>query len=349
MATWIGTGTADPGDDLKVGNHKVGIGTTTFLSPLDFSTDFGNKILTYPYAADNSDGFGTQFGLFQMFTHNAGNIAFGYGGSGSFTEWMRINSSGRVGIGTTSPSCELDVVGTAKASTAVKTPAIRPVTDGQQALQVQNANGSSTVLNVDTTNSRVGIGTTGPEAELEVAGGSGTKEGVLYVSKYIASTASPAYLAFQKSHSNTVGTKTTTTDGEYLGGILACGVGTAVAEFIGGGRIDFIQEGNAADWSLPTRIEFLVGDGVASCPCVMVIKHTGAVGIGETSPGSALEIDKDAGGSQKGFITMEELGADASAPAANKAALFVRDNGSGKTQLCVKFNTGAVQVLATQP
>jgi hypothetical protein len=37
------------------------------------------------------------------------------------------------------------------------------------------------------------------------------------------------------------------------------------------------------------------------------------------------------------------------APIANRARLFVRDNGSGKTQLCVRFNTGAVQVIKTQP
>jgi len=37
------------------------------------------------------------------------------------------------------------------------------------------------------------------------------------------------------------------------------------------------------------------------------------------------------------------------APSGNKGRLFMRDNGSGKTQLCVRFNTGAIQVLATQP
>lgn len=41
--------------------------------------------------------------------------------------------------------------------------------------------------------------------------------------------------------------------------------------------------------------------------------------------------------------------ADPAAPAANKARLYTRDNGSGKTQLCVRFPTGAVQVLATEP
>jgi hypothetical protein len=37
------------------------------------------------------------------------------------------------------------------------------------------------------------------------------------------------------------------------------------------------------------------------------------------------------------------------ARAANRARLFIKDNGAGKTQLCVRFNTGAVQVVATQP
>jgi hypothetical protein len=37
------------------------------------------------------------------------------------------------------------------------------------------------------------------------------------------------------------------------------------------------------------------------------------------------------------------------APIANRARLFIRDNGLGKTQLCVRFNTGAVHVIATQP
>ena len=39
---------------------------------------------------------------------------------------------------------------------------------------------------------------------------------------------------------------------------------------------------------------------------------------------------------------------DPSAPSANRARLFVRDSG-GKGQLCVRFATGAVQVIATEP
>ena len=49
------------------------------------------------------------------------------------------------------------------------------------------------------------------------------------------------------------------------------------------------------------------------------------------------------------YIQGQELSADPSAPSANFGRLYFRDNGLGKTQLCVRFNTGAVQVLATQP
>jgi hypothetical protein len=46
------------------------------------------------------------------------------------------------------------------------------------------------------------------------------------------------------------------------------------------------------------------------------------------------------------YHEMQEISAP-SAPAANHARLFLRDNG-GFTQLCVRFNTGGVKVLATQ-
>jgi len=40
---------------------------------------------------------------------------------------------------------------------------------------------------------------------------------------------------------------------------------------------------------------------------------------------------------------------DPAAPASNQAKLYIKDNGAGKTQLCVRFATGAIQVIATEP
>jgi hypothetical protein len=48
-------------------------------------------------------------------------------------------------------------------------------------------------------------------------------------------------------------------------------------------------------------------------------------------------------------IEAVELAADPAAPAANGGRLYLKDNGSGKTQLCILFATGAVQVISTEP
>lgn len=40
---------------------------------------------------------------------------------------------------------------------------------------------------------------------------------------------------------------------------------------------------------------------------------------------------------------------DLAAPAANTGRLYLRDNGAGKTQLVIRFPTGVVQVIATEP
>lgn len=48
------------------------------------------------------------------------------------------------------------------------------------------------------------------------------------------------------------------------------------------------------------------------------------------------------------YIEQTEI-VDPAAPAANKARLYAKDNGAGKTQLVVRFPTGAVQVIATEP
>lgn len=50
-----------------------------------------------------------------------------------------------------------------------------------------------------------------------------------------------------------------------------------------------------------------------------------------------------------GYTQFTEQGSDPSAPGANGSRLFAKDNGAGKTQLCVRFNTGSTQCFATEP
>ena len=77
-----------------------------------------------------------------------------------------------------------------------------------------------------------------------------------------------------------------------------------------------------------------------------------ALTVDQQGTGRALELE-DAGvaviEAADGYFGMAELGADAAAPPANWGRFYVRDNGAGKTQLVVRFPTGAVQILATEP
>lgn len=58
---------------------------------------------------------------------------------------------------------------TLQAATSVNTPALRSVADSTTGIQVQNTAGTTTIMNIDTQNARVGIGTTAPSTSLHVA------------------------------------------------------------------------------------------------------------------------------------------------------------------------------------
>lgn len=49
------------------------------------------------------------------------------------------------------------------------------------------------------------------------------------------------------------------------------------------------------------------------------------------------------------FLELEELAADPDAPAADRVRLYAIDSGAGKTVLKARFNTGAIQTIATEP
>jgi hypothetical protein len=53
-------------------------------------------------------------------------------------------------------------------------------------------------------------------------------------------------------------------------------------------------------------------------------------------------------GNGLGYIYGKEM-SDPAAPATNQGVLYFRDNGSGKTELVVRFPTGAIQVIKTEP
>ncbi|MCC7293583.1 MAG: hypothetical protein IT449_16120 [Phycisphaerales bacterium] len=126
-------------------NGNVGIGTTTPGFPLSFPDTLGDKISLYGQSG-NHWGFGIQNGLLQIHSDTgAGDVAFGYGSSSSFTETMRVRGNGRVGVGLTNPAALLHS---------------RTTTDGLSAVR-GDGNAVAAVGVEGTTNDGAGIGVLG--------------------------------------------------------------------------------------------------------------------------------------------------------------------------------------------
>lgn len=77
------------------------------------------------------------------------------------------NTNFRLGIGNAAPGKTLDVTGTGRFSVGVITPLIFPNADSIAAVQIDKADGATNIFDVDTTNSRVGVGTAAPATTLE--------------------------------------------------------------------------------------------------------------------------------------------------------------------------------------
>ncbi|MDO8511837.1 MAG: hypothetical protein Q7S57_01075 [bacterium] len=134
------TSTADAGADTNSGINIV-------FTPSGEAGDTGRGI----NIATSGISAGTLYGI---------NIAGITGGAG--TETALVIGSGW--------DKSIDASGLISTTSGIITPKIYPSADSTTAIQINKADGTTNVLNVDTTNARVGIGTASPATALDVNG-----------------------------------------------------------------------------------------------------------------------------------------------------------------------------------
>jgi len=190
--------------NFDMDNARLGIGIVTPQYPLVFTHTLGDKISLYGGGGlPNADhyGFGIQGSLMQLFTPTStSDIVFGYGRSAAFTERVRIKGNGFVGIGTSTPGYILDVNGRMRIKYNNGLPAGLWLTDsanndealfgmfGDQIVGFySSAVGWNLVMN--TSNGRVGVGTSSPFYPLDVTTDSEPVAG-RFVNSYVTGTTS---------------------------------------------------------------------------------------------------------------------------------------------------------------
>ena len=161
----VGTdSTADDSNFIKLTNKDIG--TANEVWGLGFSSESGGT--------DYLGGFVQALGNFAS-NFNTSLIFGTRGTSGNATERMRINSSGKVGIGETAPAAKLDVKVASNehflVSDSLSTVSLKATNDAAAAYVPMSINGSALTINADS-GGNVGIGTASPGYRLSVANAS---------------------------------------------------------------------------------------------------------------------------------------------------------------------------------
>ncbi|OGS24237.1 MAG: hypothetical protein A2314_00920 [Elusimicrobia bacterium RIFOXYB2_FULL_50_12] len=254
-------------------------------------------------------------------------------------ELFRVQENGKVGIGTTTPDAAITVKDDAGLSAGEHFLAnvLRTTSDAQLLLGyradgtvvtsnlIRSANSLPLTFGTSSQNQavivlddgKVGIGTASPVQKLHVAGGSIYVQGEVGIRKE-----NPAGSLHVCQGFNTV---------------------ALILENSGGTKFQ-IRDDGTMKWTIENDSDGQFSIHSESTNYILSMYQNGKVAVGGLA---SPQIDGKLH-VVSGHITLEEISAPSNAPT-NCARIFCRDNGSGKTQLCVIFPSGTVQVIATEP
>jgi hypothetical protein len=305
--------------------------------------------------------------------------AAGSGGTGgAYGNILLAPSGGNVGIGTNSPqglfsvgqTSPFQVNGSGQITalgltlTAGK---VQPSADSTTALQLVSANGSSVVLDVDTTNQRVGLGTTNPAALLAVGSGSpfqvnaagNTTAATLTLSARVVqpSADSTTALQFAAANGTTVVVNVDTTNQRVGVGttspsaLLSVGAGspfqvnstgqlTALGATLSGGKIQ-----PSADST--TALQLVAANG--SSVILNLDTTNQRVGIGTITPSALLSVGSGATSpfqvNGSGQITAAQITLNGSNPAIVLSSPATRIQPSADSTTAVQLATASGAVV----
>ena len=241
----------------------------------------------------------------------ADTIAFTEGG----VESMRIDSSGNVGIGTTSPSARLDVSGNAIISVTDNTNAALRITQlgtGNALLVEDSTNPDATPVAIDASgNLLVGITTAQTISGITPAYQQlGTNNYSTMWSGRYSPNNSGNFIVLSKSRGATVGTNTIVNSNDDLGTLAFYGAdGT---DLIWAASILAEVDGTPGTNDMPGRLVFsTTADGASTPTERMRIDSAGNVGIGTTSPSGLLHLSGNTAATTAPTIVLQDTGTTA--------------------------------------
>ncbi|MCX5697582.1 MAG: hypothetical protein NTU54_06430 [Candidatus Omnitrophica bacterium] len=228
-------------------------------------------------------------------------------GSGNSVYKMVMNSSGNVGIGTTSPAYKLDVNGTLNATNINQggTGLIDGTGTTNYLPKWSDSNTLTGTSLVYDTGTNVGIGTTSPSANLQVSDGSlvnsalistdkilltyqNTAPGLSIISADNTTASNRAVFKGVRSRGTLVSPLAPSTDDDVLSflGAIYDGTATQATAMVG-----FKVDGAVSSGVAPQRISFITSETTGAARQErLTIKANGNVGIGTTNPTATLHI-----------------------------------------------------------